>query len=73
MNRQQLAAAPEHAQVGRAHDAEPGFELRVERVVLVGQHVVAHAEEREVVGDQPFQERYRLGDFLGGRAAAGCS
>ena len=59
---EQLRAAPEHAQFARAHDAERAVELRLKRLSVDG--VIAHAEEREIVGQQPLQELDRLGDFV---------
>ena len=59
---EQLVAALEHAQVARAHDAERAVEIRLERLAV--EAVVAHAEESEIVGQQPLQELDRLGDLV---------
>ena len=57
-----LLAAPQHAQLARAHDAERAVEIRLERLAVA--HVVAQAEEGEIVGQQPLQELDRLGDLV---------
>ena len=46
----------------RAHDAERAVEIGLQRVAVEG--VVAHAEEGEIVGQQPLQELDRLGDLV---------
>ena len=58
----QILAAPQHAQIARAHDAERAVEIGFERMAVEG--VVAHAEESEIVGQQPLQELDRLGDLV---------
>ena len=59
---EQLVAALEHAQFARAHDAERAVEIRLQRLAV--DIVIAHAEEGEIVGQQPLQELDRLGDFI---------
>ncbi len=63
-DRDQLAAAAQHMHVGRSQDAEPALGNDLVAALVAGQRVFAHAEEGEVVGDQPFEELRRLGDFL---------
>jgi hypothetical protein len=45
---EQFFAALEHAQFGRPHDAERVVEIGFQRIAVEG--VIAHAEEREIVG-----------------------
>ena len=59
---EQLVAALEHAQFARAHDAERAVEIGLQRLAVEG--VIAHAEEGEIVGQQPLQELDRLGDLV---------
>ena len=49
---------------GSAQDAEPAVRHHHVAALVAGHGVFAHAEEREVVGDQPFEELGRLGDLL---------
>jgi hypothetical protein len=65
-HRHQLVAAPQHAHLALAQQAEPGLELGLELVLLGVEFVVADAQEGEIVGQQPFEERHRLGDLLRG-------
>ena len=58
----ELGAAAQHAQFALAHDAERAVEVRPQLVVL--ELVVAHAEEGEVVGEQPLQKLDRLGELV---------
>ena len=59
---EQLVAAPEHPHVGRTQHAE--------RSVLLGlqaarcEHIIADADEGEIVGPQPIEELDRLGYFV---------
>ncbi len=68
-DRDQFVAAAQYPHLGGAQDAESGLEDRLVILVLVvaSQRVFAHAEEGEIVGDQPFEELGRLGDFLDGQ------
>ena len=59
---EQFAAALEHAQFGRAHDAEGIVEIGLQHIAVEG--VIAHAEEGKIVGQQPLQKLDRLGDFV---------
>ena len=59
---EQFLAALEHAQLGRAHDAERAVIIGLQRVAV--ESVIAHAEEGEVIGQKPLQELDRLGDFV---------
>ena len=63
-DRDQLAAAAQHVHVRRSQDAEPALGNDLIAALVAGQRVFAHAEEGEVVGDQPFEELRRLGDLL---------
>ena len=60
----QLVAAAQHVHVA----ARAGCRARCRRpapaALVAGERVVAHAEEGEIVGDQPFQELDRLGDLV---------
>jgi hypothetical protein len=58
----QVLAAAQHAQVGRAHDAERRFQIGLQ--AMAGQNIIADAEEGEIVGQQPLQELNRLGDLI---------
>jgi hypothetical protein len=51
-----LAAAREQRHVVAAQQAKPAVAHRHEIAALTGQRVVAHAKQREVVVDQPFQK-----------------
>ena len=61
----ELIAAAQEPRLGRPQQAEPGFELRLERVFAVGEGVVAGAKERKIVGRDPLQELNRFGDLVG--------
>ena len=61
-NLEQFVAALEHAQLARPHDAEPALEYGLQRRTV--DRVVAHAEECEIVGQQPAQKLDRFGDFI---------
>ena len=58
----QLVAVLEHAQFTQAHDAERAVKVGFQRLAVEG--VIAHAEEGEIVGQQPLQELDRLGDLI---------
>ena len=47
-------AALEHPQLARAHDAERAVKIRFEHLPVDA--VVSHAEECEIVGEEPLQE-----------------
>ena len=51
--------------VARAQQAEPGLELRLERMLAVGVGIVARAEQGEIVGGDPLQKLDRFGDLVG--------
>ena len=53
----------QHPQVARAQDAEPAVEIRL-AMHWPSTTVVAHAEEGEIVGQQPLQELNRFGDLV---------
>ena len=60
-HRDDLTAAPQDRQVVLAQQAEPAFRHRL-KIVIGRDGVFLHAEQREVVGVEPFQELDRLGD-----------
>ena len=62
---EQLVAAPEHAEFTRAHDAERGFEIRIQHLAV--NLVIAHTQEREIVGKQPLQKLNGFGNFINGQ------
>ena len=62
---EQLVAALEHAQFGRAHDAKRAVGIGLQRIAVEG--VIAHAKEGEIVGQQPLQKLNRFGDFIDGQ------
>ena len=51
--------------VARPQQPQPGLEFRFERIVAVGKGIVARAEQREIVGRDPFQKLDRFGDLVG--------
>ena len=59
---QQLLAAAQHAQFARAHDAEPAVVVGLQLVAV--EDVVAHADEGEIVGEQPPEELDCLRDLV---------
>ncbi len=60
---QRTAPAAQHLELARAHHPEPGLEHGIEPGVL-GEHVIAHAEKGEIVGQQPVQELDGFGNFV---------
>ena len=59
---QRFAAAAQHLEIARAHDAEPRVEIGLDRPAI--DRVIAHAEKGEIVGQQPLQELDRFGKFV---------
>ena len=59
-----LLAEREHAPLALAQDAEAGLELRLERLAVHRNAIMADAEEHEVVGNQPFEELNGFGDLV---------
>ncbi len=63
-DRDEFGAAAQHMHVGRTQDAETALRHHHIAAFVAGHGVFAHAEEREVVGHQPFEELGRLGDLV---------
>ena len=61
----EVAPAPEHAHVGIAQEAEPRALHRIRGDIALGEAVFAHAEEGEIVGANPVEERDRFRDLCG--------
>ena len=61
----ELAAAPQHLHGGVAQQAEAGCLDRIGGGVALGQAVLAHAEEGEIVVGDPVEEGHRLRDLVG--------
>ena len=59
---EQLVAAPEHPHVRRAQHAERGILLGLQAARC--EHVIADADEGEIVGPQPIEKLDRLGYFV---------
>ncbi len=62
---EQLVAASEHAEFTRTHDTERAFEIRIQRLAV--NLVVAHTQEREIVGEQPLEKLDGFGNFINGQ------
>ena len=60
---QLLVATAQHIHALVAQNAKPGAGNALQPVAIAGERIVTRAEKREVVGQQPFDELNRLGDF----------
>ncbi len=63
-DRHKLGAAAQQAHLGRAQQAETRLEGRLERILALGEGVIARAKQRKMVVGKPFQEVDRFGDFI---------
>ena len=62
----ELAALAQHLQIRIAQEAKAVLADEIAIGVVVDEAVFAHAEEGEIIGEHPFDERDRLGDVLRG-------
>ncbi len=62
----ELVAAAQQPHLRRAQQPQPGLECRLQRMLVVRVHIVARAEQGEIVSGQPFEKLDRFGN-VGGR------
>ena len=62
----ELAPLAQHLEIGIAQQAEPVRADEIAVRIVVDEAIFPHAEEGEVVGEHPFDERDALGHFLRG-------